>query len=193
MKSKKKLSFGKFSLDKFSELKDFETKDLTIKSNETLNLTADSEAFKNYFKLVDVKDIAIVKELIGTSDKIADRKNCGCAKISMIPSIKDLETKDKTLRDQNFAAARNLANQYIYGNSTSVSAYKPLLDKYLEISKAKLPIFWFNDIIVQNNATLNIANNVLNVNARKIMLYGNGKITYTGPTTFNCKSFEGNL
>ena len=137
MSKEEKQSFGKYSLDEFSEMKGFKTKDLTIKSSETLNLTADSKAFKDYFKLVKIKDIAVVKELIGISDKIASRRNCGCSKISKVPSLKDLDIKDKNLRNENFAAARNMANQYIYGNSTSVSAYKPLLDRYLEISKAK--------------------------------------------------------
>lgn len=193
MDSKERPSFNRFSLDELKELKDHKRKDLTIKPKETLNLTADSKDFKDYFKLISVKDIDVVKNLIGISDEIVGERNCGCAKLSRIPSLKDLEVKDKELRNKNFAAARVIANQYIYGNSKSVNAYKALLNRYLEISKAKIPIFWFLDIIVHDHATLNIANNVLNVSARKIMLYGNGKITYTGPTTFNCKSFEGNL
>ncbi|WP_299535499.1 hypothetical protein [Ulvibacterium sp.] len=193
MDNKDKPSFDKFPLDKLSQFKGFKAKNLELKSKKTLDLTTDSKTFKEHFKLVKVKDIAVVKELIGISDKIASKKNCGCPKISKIPSIKDLEVKDKRQRDANFAAARNIANRYIYGNSAEVSAYKPVLDRFLELSRATIPVFWFNDIIVHNNATLNIANDVLNVNARKIMLYGNGKITYTGPTTFNCRSFQGNL
>jgi hypothetical protein len=194
MKSKQTNSKGeKINRNEFPELEGIRKLDLVVKENSTVDLTMDSKLLKNYIQVVQLKDVDLAKRLIGVPDEFAQPKDCGCGKMGRVPSLADLSSKDKTIKEDALSAARSGLQQYILGDSRKVVISKKVLNKYLEITKAKINILWIKDIIVHNNATLNINNGLTSVLANKIRLFGTGKIVCNGPKTFKCTSFEGKL
>ncbi len=89
--------------------------------------------------------------------------------------------------------ARMATEAYIYGDSSQVSQWVATINEYLRLKNAVIFVPYFSDIIVHRNATLRIAADTHAVYARRIKLYGNGRVLCEGPTTFDCDSFEGFL
>ena len=104
---------------------------------------------------------------------------------------------DRGLSERELAGrlrlARTATRDFIYGNSLELTHWRGAIDDYLKERSPRLYIPFFNDIIVQNEGTLHIASDTYALYARRIRLFGSGKIDCQGPTTFDCDSFEGFL
>ncbi len=96
-------------------------------------------------------------------------------------------------RQELMAMARMATEAYIYGDSNQVLQWKATINEYLQLKNALVFIPYFKDIIVHHNGTLTVAADTHAVYARRIRLYGRGRIICEGPTTFDCFSFEGLL
>jgi len=192
-----------------------ELSNLVVEEGESRTLSYQSESFKPYYREFIPESVDKIKDLIGVSDgvKTSIQFTQQQSAITVSPKLSaatkmvtsklysrvispQILTSEDVSEDEKLEAmsmARMATKEYIYGNSTEVEHWKPLIDKYLALRHPRIFIPTFNDIIVHNGGTLNIAADTLTVNAKKIQLYGTGKIVCDGPTTFDCTSFQGNI
>jgi hypothetical protein len=172
--------------------------DLVVEENETLNLSPDSKRFKHVVQTERPQSIAEVRKILGPSVKAASttKSHGPCCTIpdelqSTLISSEDLESSDDQTRFRALGLSYKAAREYVRTtDASSLAHWEPVLDKFIQLNKAILNQFFFNDIDVYNGATLNIATNAHAINAMRIRLHGTGKIVCKGPTTFRALSFE---
>lgn len=178
--------------------------DLVVDENETRVLSSASRWCRSYYVEIQPKDIDEIKEILGVPNSIAlpalsrttavvsaDSKRIRARTMSP-KALSDGKLPDSE-RTNNLMMARTATREYIYGNSQEVFHWKATIDEYLKAKSPRLFVPFFNDIVVHNGGTLQVLTNTHAVYARKIQLYGSGKIECEGPTTFDCDSFEGSL
>jgi hypothetical protein len=192
--------------------------DLEVDEGETLVLSYQSRRLRASYREFQPKSVDEIKDLLGVPDMpfrrlseaslmMRELSRVGTADLTslsarIMPSLPSRVISPDSLKDPTVSEdekveikkmARSAADAYIYGVSTTVASWKPLIDAYFQVDIPRLVIPIFRDITVRTNGTLAIPRNTYVVFANRIQLYGSGKITCSGPTTFDCTSFEGFL
>jgi len=194
---------------------DDESGDLIVHEGETKVLSYASEEFKPFYQEVRLDSVDELKDLIGVPDTFVSPHLSAYHFSAMAggpgssPKTNKPITKFRArtispdiLTDRNAPVkekegilefSRDVIKRFVYGNSEAYTQHRGLIDAYLKLKKAVITVPFFRDITVYPGGTLNIAANTFTVYARKIRLYGSGRIECDGPTTFDCTSFEGFL
>ena len=185
---------------------------LVVEEGETVVLSYSSNKFKGIYQKIKPESLEHIKELIGVpkrfqktessirqmfstcspeSSSVFKKSSLNISARMISPSVLTDENSSEEEKIEARRFAREAAKQYIYGN-TDVDTHKALIEAYLTLRGVFIYVPVFNNIVVNNGATLNIAANTFLVRANNICLYGSGKIVCDGPTTFDCAIFKGN-
>jgi len=81
---------------------------------------------------------------------------------------------------------------YVYGDSSAVSAWKPILDD-LVIKRPDITVFPIEDLIVDNGSTLHVGKEVDIIFARRVIIHQTGRIVSEGNLKLDAKSVQGNV
>lgn len=167
---------------------------MTIGEGECFHLTlrGDSRFAKSAVR-IPVKTVGDLKRLIGVPDSVV-QKQCHCRFESELTETVPPGFKSLTdLSPAQHATLQLAANEYIYGNSLSVSHYESALNQAISLAnRSVISIVLFQDIIVERNATLTLDASVDVIFANKILIKLGGKIRALGSyVKYDCSSVEG--
>jgi|CXWL01.1.fsa_nt_gi hypothetical protein len=132
-----------------------------------------------------------VKRWIGVPDELAAKRSC-CgqfpAEVPGVASAAELRKLDATSR----LAIRDLAYEYVHGDSRRLSSYKPILDKLVD--RAIITgVFLRLDIDIHRGAVLEVGRDIRVLFARHIRIFRGGLLKLTGDAKIDCVSITGNL
>lgn len=198
MKSREPASleeFSKLAVKKYrAELTKMKLPDIELKPSEqiTIGIGKDSKYAPTILK---TKDIDEVKSWIGTPSNISEARRSKC-----IHPIKDWlpsgvvgETKAtranlkrtvEKLRANDHQKILSLTRAYVYGDSTEISVYKPLLEHYWE--EFHIPAWWFRTIYVPSGSVVTLSpGNAGILWAYAIEIEEGGKVLCDGTMTFD--------
>jgi len=137
------------------------------------------------------KDLHDVKRWIGVPDELAGKRSCCNALPAELPGL--ASAKDYRRLDANAQkAVRDLAHEYVYGDSRRVAPYKSILDAVVDRATVT-GIFVRQDIEIHTGAVLEIAKNVKVLFARHIRIWRGGLLRLKGATKVDCVSITGGL
>jgi hypothetical protein len=198
-------------------------RDFVVQEGETRVLSYKIDELKSYYQALQPKSVTEVKDILGIPDNFGQRSQTeqqAQQKIKGTSTVIEVAQKAPILtrvnigklrarviskqilsspdvnedeRSELMSMTRMAAEAYIYGDSSQVSQWELTINEYLRLKGAIIYVPMFNNIIVHNKGTLNIASDTHALYANKIKLFGTGKIKCGGPTTFDCTSFEGFL
>lgn len=184
--------------------------DLVVGEGETRVLSSTAQWCRPFYREVQPKGVAQLKEILGAPASVAHSK-CGVPngasrqhlvnaedrRLLRTRSLSPASLSDEELPEgelaENLRLARVATEHYVYGDPSALSHWTAVIDAFLNLKGAVLLVPFFNDIVVRDGGTLQVANNTYAVYANRIRLYGSGRIDCQGPTTFDCTSFEGFL
>ena len=171
---------------------------LRVEPGEQVVLSPDSPRFSGYYKQVRPRTIDEVRQVIGLSDEsvktLANRRCCKPSTVSStLISPDDLESEDPAAKSNARAAVYQAGREYVHGDPTLLTQWKPALDRYVEINKALLNVLDLlkMNIEVADGATLVISNNTHAVYAGAVRIHGSGRIVCQGSVTFKIDSLAG--
>ncbi len=182
--------------------------DLVVERNETRILSYQASWSRPHYREIRPKGVDEVKEVLGVPDSaVGPRPGQGDPKARSIAAedrrllrAKTVELKalsDRTLSGavlaENLRMARAATRNYIYGSSAEYGHWRAAIEEYLNLKRPVLLVPFFNDVVVNDGATLQVAADTHAVYANRVRLFGSGRIECQGPTTFDCASFEGYL
>lgn len=181
-----------------------EPTDVVLEKDDCSTLSAESERYRPGLMQVKPRSIEEVKEYIGLPREIELAQPLAlhrcCNPESDLQRIQarviqpaELAAEEEKIRHEALELTKIAAREYVMGDSRRVAAWKPTLDQYIGISDTSLNLFFFNDIIVHANATLQLSPSAHALYANRIRIHQGGKIRCNGPKTFRCASIEGNL
>jgi hypothetical protein len=169
---------------------------LRLESGECLTLSPNSERYRAAYHQVQPRSAEDVRAALGLSETATKALQAGgmCCQPapSMAPLPEDLSHEDADTRSGARRAA--YAGLQAYVRSPTPNAFVsqvPAMNRYLDLTKAIINIISLSDIEVADGATLTISANTHVVNARKVIIHGNGRIVCKGATTFKIVSLEG--
>jgi hypothetical protein len=170
---------------------------LRIEEGDTVTLSPNSRMFGQLYRQVRPRSIDEVRKLLGPSAAPSYHlASCNCRApelASNLISVADLESEDRAVAVRARELAHLAAREYVRGDHTTLTHWKPVLNRYLEITKSVINILTLADIEVHDRATLNISSTTHALFANRVMLFGTGSISCKGPTTFRVSSFEGKI
>ena len=169
---------------------------LKIEAGECVTLSPNSERFKSAYQQIMPRSAAQVRATLGLSDaaaKAVQEQRACCQRVpAVVPRADDLQSEDAATRTAARSAAYATLQAYVNSPTPGAFAYvTPVLDRYLEISKAILNLVTLADIDVADGATLTISKNTHVVYANKVTIHGSGRIVCQGTKTFKVASVEG--
>jgi hypothetical protein len=170
---------------------------LRVEPGETVVLSPDSPRFQAHYTQVRPRNIDEVRAAIGLTAEAAKAVGAqACCATSPAPSVlppaEHLTDKDPETRFRAREAAYRAAQQYVQSpDPARLAHWKPVLNAFIEATKAILNLALLQDIEVANGATLVISQNTHAVYARNVRIHGNGKIVCQGSVTFRITSLEG--
>jgi len=179
------------------------TKNLEVNEKETQVLSYASRTWQEHYREIKVATLADIKDVIGAPDlafervlarpqgKTRDGIDLDALKAKISPVPKADEDPKKAADD--FRMIRAAAHSLIYGDSRQLRHWVPAVEAWLRVKNPRIFIPFFNDIVVHDGGTLVVAANTLTVFANRVRLFGSGMVRCDGPTTFDCRSFEGQL
>lgn len=171
---------------------------LHVEKGETVTLSYTSNRFQKSYRQIEPKSIEEVRQAIGVPTELSEQlegKTCCSSKgvsNSRMFAVEDLTSKDEKTRGAALRFAKSAAGAYVLGAKQN-KQITAVLDRYIDIADTRLNLAFFGDVIVEDGATLNIAQSTHALYANKIKIYGNGKIVCQGPTTFRSQSIQGKL
>jgi hypothetical protein len=143
-------------------------------------------------KKLEPKDIKDVKRWIGVPDEIGMKRAPAFKLPSRVPAVdspKDL----RRLAPEEQISLRQLAHEYVHGDSRRVAAFTPVLNQLVIGS-------WINvfairqDVHIHNGAVLTIGASVKVLLAANIYIWAGGQLRVVppGPAKVDCYSITGN-
>lgn len=138
---------------------------------------------------LEPKSLDDVKQWIGVPDELGAKRACSCEMPAEVPGVSSA-SELRELDTNSRRAIRNLAQEYVHGDSRRVAAYAPILD--LMVDRAYLHGWFFReDIDIYNGAVLEIGGAVRILFARHIRIWVGGELRITGDATIDCVSITG--
>jgi hypothetical protein len=140
---------------------------------------------------LEPKDIDDVKRWIGVTDELGARRSCCGVLPAAIPGVSSAaELRKLDLESQR--AVRALAQEYVHGDSRTLTSYKSVLDHLVD--RAVITgVFLRQDIDIHSGSVLEIGRDIKVLFARHIRIWRGGQLKITGPTKIDCVSITGNL
>lgn len=137
------------------------------------------------------KGIDDVKRWIGVPDELGAKSSCCREPAAELPGIAnpgDIRKLDVTSQ----RALRDLASQYVHGDSRRVAKYRDVLAHLVDRAVIN-GIFLRPDIEIHKGAVLEIGRDIKILFARHIRIWRGGLLKLTGDTKIDCVSITGNL
>jgi hypothetical protein len=161
---------------------------LVVPQGKSLTLSAPNKKMVGYVTLIP-KTIDDVKRWIGVPNHVGKWRNLP------IPSVSDLAVgatlaASAVLTKPQRVSLRNLANQYVYGDSTGVAHYSAAISAILTNSSIA-GLFILQDVDVLPNSELKLAANLGVFCANNIRIWKGGQITLLGDIKIDCQSIIG--
>lgn len=165
---------------------------LVIAPNTHVRLSA-ADAKRGSPGLVELrpKDIDDVKRWIGVRDDVGARRACACALPAEVPSAASPAAFRK-LPASARKAVRDMAFEYVHGDSSRVAAYKNLINHLLDGALIH-GIFLREDIDIYNGAVLEVGGDIKVLYARNIRIWRGGQLKINGGVKIDCVSIVGDL
>jgi hypothetical protein len=141
-------------------------------------------------KRLTPKSLDDVKRWIGVPDHLASKRCQGCVLPSEIPaaeSAAQYRSLDPNVRRSMHALARH----YVYGDSRSVSAYKPVIERVIDRASI-VGTFLRRDIDIHSGAVLEVGKQIKVLFARHIRIWRGGQLRISGDARIDCVSIQGN-
>lgn len=129
-------------LTRFDINQPIKMRDLEVPKNSTVVLDMQSQEFKSDWKLVEIKDAASAKRIIGNSDDLWGGN---------VPRKAPLPLSTKTSPEE---VARQTAHEYVYGNSATVQQWAKVIDDVVFDEVWKFPIFVWGTVTVNAGGVL---------------------------------------
>lgn len=178
--------------------------DLAVEIDESVTLSPTSTRYASAYRTLTPRGIEEVRDLLGIVPAVDQRMRdlgaggCGCGggkgsyrgRTTPVHKPEDLRSEDESVRAAALRDAKVGAHRYLRGEQVS-PAQMAYLDAYIAISKAKVSMALFQNITVQDGATLTVSASTHALYANKIVMYGSGRIVCSGPTTVRCASMAG--
>ena len=172
---------------------------LVVDAGATTILAQDSEAAGGAYRKIQPQSIDEVRAVLGPGDHPHRSRDCCSTEMpaelgARHVSLADLESDDAEVREDARRLAYLAGRAYVRGLVTSETArWRPVIDRYLELTKAVINIAVLGDIDVYNGGTLVVSSATQAVLARHIRLHGTGQVVCKGPTTIIASSLEGRI
>jgi hypothetical protein len=178
--------------------RDKELRDLRVEDGEVITLSPNLPAFAGVYRVVQPRSIDEVREVLGPSHEAQEavRRQLCCQPEELGPrvvSLEELESDDPAVREPARALAYAAGRHFLATGDPSLTAWKAVIDRFIQLNVPNLHIAEFNDIIVANNARLLVSASTNAIEANAVKLFGTGTIVLGGPTTFRVQSFEGKI
>jgi hypothetical protein len=149
-------------------------RNLTVGAGQTLKLNPDSKDLSMDLNCVGLRTLEDVKQVLGVPDSVFVGETPRFGRFS--PSCPHPES---AVTGALNPAQRAALNEYVYGNSKSVSGWKSMLDKWV-IAEALDWIIWaFLDIDVGPHAVLEVNSSGLLCNT--LSVHYTGLVRFVGP------------
>jgi hypothetical protein len=162
-------------------------RNLTVEDGATVTLTPSSKAFVLDMRVLNITNIDDAKKILGHSDEYwpGERPRYGQVVEPEPSNLADTPDESNLLLDARFAI-----REYVYGNSQTVSGWKPYLNNWLSASAIPFPIFLYEDVTVGAHCLLNIGSAGLFCNRLRVHYTGRVKVTGSGPTVIEVSTYE---
>jgi len=172
-------------------VKDLHDVPLIIPPGKHVRLEPERGAGEPGYARLEPKSIDDVKRWIGVPDEIG-AKRCGChmlpPEVPGVASAGELRKLDTTTQ----RAIRDIANEYVNGDSRRVLAYKPLLAHLIDRAYI-VGVFLRQDIDIYNGSVLEIGKSVKILFARHIRIWRGGLLKISGNAKIDCVSINGDI
>lgn len=173
------------------------TSDLRVGAGENVTLSPDSPQFGACYLQIRPRTIDEVRKLIGLSEDGAKsaRDEASCLpQVACAPVISpdDLESTDAEVRERAHDLAHQASREYLRSaDPQHLSPWRPVLNRFLQLSESVLNVAALAEIEVASGATLTISRNTHAVYARNVSIHGAGRIVCKGPVTFKVATRDG--
>ncbi|HWB95557.1 MAG TPA: hypothetical protein VG672_02615 [Bryobacteraceae bacterium] len=161
--------------------------DLRVKADENVTLSPDSPQFGACYLQIRPHTIEEVRKVIGLSKNGTGSNDAGLPDGVSTPAISpdDLESPDEEVRERAHELAYQASREYLRSaDPSSLAPWRPVLDRYLQLSDFVLNVASVADIEVASGATLTFSRNTHAVYARNVRIHEAGRIVCKGPITF---------
>lgn len=164
---------------------------LTVYENDRVTLSYANETFRGHYQVAETGNIDEIKKLLGVPKEVyAKRAAPGLRRLpSSLPTVADLS--NEAVAPSAVKAVRAAAKEYVLGDHRQVTQYATVVNAWLAQAKVIIRIAFFQDIVVNNGAVLQVAKDTHALYASSIKMYGTGSIIADGDLTVDCGSFSG--
>jgi hypothetical protein len=135
---------------------------------------------KRHFELLRPNSVKDIRRWVGALDGVfpGDHPRFG--------PIEGILARDSSAAPKNPKALQAIANEFIYGNNAAVAQHVNLIDEQLSRLGAPITIaiFLFNDVVIEDDATLEIGNGSSVFFADQLTIHPRGTLLVTG----DCRS-----
>lgn len=177
-------AYGLAEADAFSD-------SLVVPEGKSLTLSAPAAGqTKAGYVTLQPKTIDDVKRWIGVPDNVGKRRSFPAVQTSRLAFVGD-EAPGATLSKAQRVSLRDIADQYVNGDSSSLTHYSVSISQIL--NKAIINgLFFLKDVDVLPNAELKLAANLKVFSANNIRIWKGGRIRILGHMKVDCASIVGN-
>ncbi|MFI6623109.1 hypothetical protein [Streptomyces sp. NPDC050528] len=171
--------------------------DLTLEYEECVTLAPDSKRFTSAFRQLHPRSIDEVREALGINSLGEQAKPIpACCLPSELGRTlitpAQLESDDPETRADARALAYTAARLYTQSlDPSSLLQWKPVLDRFIELTGAVINAAMLRDIEIADHATLTLSRTTHTLIARNIKIHGNGRLVCQGPVKIKAYSVEG--
>lgn len=169
---------------------------LALERDECVTASPESDRFASAYSRIRPRSADEIRELLGTPLRAGSPGGTGRCHPSLgagsLPLPEDLEHDDPAERAKARRLAYAAAEAYVQGASVDALApWRPLIERWLEVSKALINMLRLADIDVADGATLTLSASTHALYANRIRLHGSGRIVCKGNVTIRASSVEG--
>lgn len=157
--------------------------DLTVGEGEHAILDLESRQHKGNFRTIRLDSIHAVKQVLGTPDTafVGEHARFGAAS--------DTGNPDTPIGENLTVAQRAAMQEYLYGNSRSVSHWEHTLNARIKNEMLEVYLAIFRDIDVGPNATLDVWGHGLICNTLSVHYSGRVRYRGHGPGKFHMNHY----
>jgi hypothetical protein len=124
-------------------------------------------------------------------DHVGAKRTCCGVPPPGIPGVESSSDFRKLDLEQR-RAVRDLAEEYVHGDSRRVASYKSVLNHLVDRAVIS-GVFLRNDIDIHRGAVLEVGKDIKVLFARHIRIYRGGLLKITGNAKVDCVTISGNL
>lgn len=175
-----------------------EADDLRVDTGETLVLSPQSERFQRCYRIAQPRTAQEFRALVGVSEEAAQTFRQRRGPTRSVDEVggyvlpEELDSPDDYVRGRATALASSALLEYLKSaDPYMMPQVEAAIGRHLEIREVVLNLATLADIYVADGATLEISDDTHLVEARNVVIKGNGKIRCGGFTKFSVESIEG--